>query len=43
MQEQLFDLQKDPWEIIDVINNTQHQLMLIQMRERLRELREFVK
>jgi len=42
-QEQLFDLENDPLELVDVINRTPHQELLSEMRERLQEWREAVK
>ena len=43
-QEQLFHLEKDPWELDDVIaKETQHGEVLAQMRQRLQELREAAK
>ena len=43
MQEQLFDLKNDPWELKDVINRTENQELLREMRGRLQEWREAVK
>lgn len=43
MQEQLFDLTKDPLELTDIVNSPQHQQLLTQMRMRLLELREAAK
>ena len=43
MQEQLFNLKNDPWELKDLINHPEHQTLLSQMRKRLLELREAAK
>lgn len=43
MQEQLFNLKNDPWELKDLINHPEHQTVLSQMRKRLLEWREAVK
>lgn len=43
MQEQLFDLRKDPWELEDVFNDTKHKEILSDMRKQLSVWREAVK
>jgi arylsulfatase len=42
-RQQLFDLQNDPWELTDIIDDTQHNELLQRLKERLRELREYAK
>ena len=43
MQEQLFDLKSDQWELEDIIKQTRYKETLSQMRSRLLELREAAK
>jgi len=43
MQEQLFDLQNDPFELNDIIDSPEHQELLTRMRMRLSVLRDAAK